>query len=107
MMSGISSAGRNARAGLAIILAILFVSAASVAHGSSRTPAWSEQPLGGPRALTPREGHSAIWTGSEMIIWGGGITSGNTGARYSPVTDTWTDVSNAGAPALRRDHLAA
>jgi hypothetical protein len=33
-------------------------------------------------APTARGGHTAVWTGSEMIIWGG--TSDSTGGRYNP-----------------------
>src|SRR4029077_3508266 len=35
--------------------------------------------------------HTAVWTGSEMIIWGGadGSNDFNTGYRYNPATDTW------------------
>ena len=37
------------------------------------------------RALTPNN-HSVIWTGSQMIIWGGVNWAGflNTGGRYDP-----------------------
>jgi hypothetical protein len=35
-----------------------------------------------------RDAHMAIWTGSEMIVWGGWLT--NTGGRYNPSTDSWT-----------------
>lgn len=53
-----------------------------------------------------RRNHVALWTGTEMIIWGGyytdpdGVTvrSTNTGARYNPVTDTWTSISTVNAP---------
>jgi N-acetylneuraminic acid mutarotase len=40
-------------------------------------------------ATTPvgRIAHTAVWTGTEMIIWGGG--GSNTGGRYNPMTDTW------------------
>ena len=41
-----------------------------------------------------RELHTAVWTGSEMIVWGG--SSGiplNTGGRYNPGTNTWTATS--------------
>jgi len=43
--------------------------------------------------------HPAVWTGSEMIIWGG-FNSGalNTGARYNPATDSWTATSMVNAP---------
>jgi hypothetical protein len=54
-----------------------------------------------------RYGHTAVWTGSEMIIWGG-ESSGypdasfrNTGARYNPSTDTWTTTSILHAPTGR------
>ncbi len=38
--------------------------------------------------LTARYGHSAIWTGSEMIVWGGNPSLAD-GAAYSVSTDTW------------------
>src|SRR6185503_16667019 len=39
---------------------------------------------------------SAVWTGSEMIVWGG---DNNLGKRYHPATDTWgTATSTVGAP---------
>ncbi len=49
----------------------------------------------------------AIWTGSEMIVWGGWPASAgetDTGGRYSPATDSWTRTSLVGAPAPRRHH---
>ncbi len=50
--------------------------------------------------------HTAVWTGSEMIIWGGyNGHSLNTGGRYNPSTDTWLGVSS-GAPAVRFGHTA-
>jgi hypothetical protein len=40
-----------------------------------------------------RDGHAAVWTGSEMIVWGGTDTNSqsglNTGGRYDPSSDTW------------------
>ena len=52
-----------------------------------------------------RYGHTAVWTGSEMIIWGGGeyfiypyLFVRNTGARYNPSTDTWTATNTSNAP---------
>src|SRR4029453_5553914 len=53
--------------------------------------------------------HVAVWTGSEMIVWGGGQDTGvyfNTGGRYNPSTDSWTATSTIGAPAARRGHTA-
>lgn len=60
-------------------------------------------------APTPRNGHSAVWTGSEMFIWGGVDTSGppvNTGGRYNPATNQWTVLETSGAPSPRYGHSA-
>ena len=60
-------------------------------------------------APSPRYGHTAIWTGSEMIVWGGVGTTGtmlSDGARYNPVTNTWLPLTNAGAPTERYGHIA-
>ena len=53
--------------------------------------------------------HTAVWTGSEMIVWGGDIppfTYFNTGGRYTPATDSWIATSTANAPAARTAHTA-
>jgi N-acetylneuraminic acid mutarotase len=52
--------------------------------------------------------HTAVWTGSEMIVWGGiGISAFlNTGGRYNPATDSWAATSTANAPAGRSEHTA-
>src|SRR5436309_1963710 len=52
--------------------------------------------------------HTAVWTGSEMIVWGG--TNGpdvlNTGGRYNPSTDSWAATSTTNAPVARDLHTA-
>jgi len=58
-----------------------------------------------------RWGHTAIWTGSEMIVWGGSFTDNvyhyfNTGGRYDPATDTWSATSTTNAPTARWRHSA-
>ncbi len=55
-----------------------------------------------------REGHTAVWTGSEMIVWGGHSLSGflNTGGRYNPSTDSWTATSIIDAPDGREYYAA-
>jgi len=58
-----------------------------------------------------RRGHTAIWTGTEMIIWGGALNDNmwhffNTGARYNPATDSWTPTSTTNAPIGRWLHTA-
>ena len=62
--------------------------------------------VGAPSSRTPT---TAVWTGTELIIWGG-LTSTNvpldTGSRYNPATDTWTPMSTVGAPLARFSHVA-
>lgn len=55
-----------------------------------------------------RETRTAVWTGSEMIIWGGGNFNGglNTGGRYDPALDTWTATSTTNAPEARGSQSA-
>ena len=60
-------------------------------------------------APAAREYHTAVWTGSEMIVWGGEDINGdlvNTGGRYNPSTDSWTAISITNAPAARQAHTA-
>ena len=61
-------------------------------------------------APSARWQHTAIWTGTEMIVWGGAIDSGststNTGGRFNPSTNTWTALSTDGAPSARYGHTA-
>ena len=58
-------------------------------------------------APAARGSHTAVWTGSEMIVWGGyGGSSFNTGGRYDPSTDSWTSTSTANAPSARNGHTA-
>jgi hypothetical protein len=55
-----------------------------------------------------RRANTTIWTGSEMIIWGGSLygTDLNTGEKYNPATDAWTITSTINAPQGRNDHTA-
>jgi N-acetylneuraminic acid mutarotase len=54
-----------------------------------------------------REWHTAVWTGSEMIVWGGYDGSYlNTGGSYKPSSDSWTATSLSNAPAGRHSHTA-
>ena len=47
----------------------------------------------------PRANRTAVWTGSEMIVWGGFDGSAlNDGGRYNPAANSWTAVSTTGAP---------
>lgn len=56
-----------------------------------------------------RLNHTAVWTGREMIVWGGYDTDGsslNSGGRYNPRTDTWSPTAIADAPSARSSHAA-
>ena len=55
-----------------------------------------------------RNGHTAVWTGSEMIVWGGNNLHNNlkTGGRYNPSTDIWTPINTTNAPGARSGHTA-
>jgi N-acetylneuraminic acid mutarotase len=58
-------------------------------------------------APSARDSHAAVWTGSEMIVWGGfGIPLTNTGGRYDPASDTWVATSTTNAPSPRSGHTA-
>ena len=59
-------------------------------------------------APAARTDHRTVWTGSEMIVWGGwdGITALSTGGKYNPSTDSWTATTTTGAPSARHIHTA-
>ena len=67
--------------------------------GSPWTPTSS---VGAPIA---RRDHSAVWTGSKMIVWGGYGLAGyeQTGGLYDPATDSWAPMSAVNAPVGRTD----
>ncbi len=53
--------------------------------------------------------HSAVWTGSQMVIWGGwdGTTYVNTGGRFNPVTNSWSTTTTLASPQPRGSHSTA
>lgn len=56
-----------------------------------------------------RSGHSALWTGAEVIVWAGADESGAVradGYRYVPTRARWRPVRDAGAAHARRAHTA-
>jgi len=78
-----------------------------LADGASYDPAsgsWTTLP---PSPLSARGNATAVWTGSEMIVWGGNGALGSLGdgARYEPSSRTWTMLPSASAPSARRDHV--
>lgn len=104
--SGVSSGG--------IVLSTEASSAELLAAGyakfGSSTLALGESWTATQAAGTPaqRAYHCAVWTGTEMIIWGGydGTSYLNTGGRYNPVSHTWTAISQTNAPSARFKHKA-
>jgi N-acetylneuraminic acid mutarotase len=73
------------------------------------TESWTPLPVG-PTTPSPREGHTAVWTGSEMIVWGGFRVGGelrNTGGRFDPTSGVWTSTAvTAETPSARWGHTA-
>ena len=65
------------------------------------TNSWT--PTSTTNAPSGRRWYTAVWTGTEMIIWGGGD---NTGGRYNPATNNWTITSTTNAPSDRHSHTA-
>jgi N-acetylneuraminic acid mutarotase len=56
------------------------------------TDTWT--PVSNVNAPSARSLHTAVWTGTEMIVWSGASGTGfNSGGRYNPATDTWLPVS--------------
>ncbi len=49
--------------------------------------------------------HTAVWTGTEMIVWGGSGASSflNDGGRYNPTANSWTAVTTTAAPRRTRE----
>ena len=76
------------------------------------TDSWTETTI--TNAPSERRSHTAVWTGTEMIIWGGHSKTPDqrsieldTGARYDPSADTWAPTSHtAGLPSPRNLHTA-
>src|SRR5262245_2876567 len=71
------------------------------------TDSW--RPTSTLNAPSGRSGHTAVWTGSDMIVWGGflpGTLPTNTGGRYDPATDSWRSTNTLNAPSARSGHSA-
>jgi HYR domain-containing protein len=83
-----------------------------LSHGGHYDPVldvWSFTSATG--APEGRAYHSLVWTGQQMIVWGGETGSINTrflqnGGVYDPVGDVWAPTSLVGAPAKRSTHSA-
>jgi len=99
MVNEPSMLGRALPPLLAIGTALVF------ATGLQAQDSWSATTTTG--APSGRGYQSTIWTGREMIVWGGRPISGpllNTGGRYNPSSDTWAATSLASPPVARERH---
>ena len=58
--------------------------------------------------LVARSGHTAVWTGEELIVWGGMNGRGvlRSGGRFNPRTGAWRPTTLEDAPDARRGHTA-
>lgn len=65
-------------------------------------------PFAVPQEVTYRRGHSTVWTGVEILVWGGykGDSYAYEHRRYDPVLDQWSWLSSGGAPSVRQNHSA-
>ena len=72
------------------------------------TDSWMPTSLG--NVPLRRDFHTGVWTGSEMIIWGGDSTAVqedvNSGGRYNPANNSWTSTNAVNAPLARQRHTA-
>jgi N-acetylneuraminic acid mutarotase len=116
--ANLSAGGQSAVGGGGVVLSEQFNAPELLSAGYQKIgrvnlidEAWLQRangPTGLPAPLA-RRGHSAVWTGSEVIIWGGTDADGtflNTGARYNPAAGTWTRISTTNAPSARTSHRA-
>jgi hypothetical protein len=64
--------------------------------------AW--EPVGSDGAPAARGRHVAVWTGTQMFVWGGQGAAGllASGGLYDPATRTWTPTSLVNAPTARQ-----
>ncbi|MEW6026855.1 MAG: hypothetical protein AB1599_06150, partial [Planctomycetota bacterium] len=78
----------------------------------STTSPWKPNSNNSVSMIEGRTGHTAVWTGTEMLIWGGYVVSGSTatyfedGVRYNPTLDEWDYINDIGAPSSRTGHTA-
>jgi hypothetical protein len=95
-------------AGAAAAAAVLVPGAPPASHREPRPVAsratgsagWTRLP---DAPIAPRSEYAAVWTGKEMIVWGGysNTTQYGDGAAYDPATRTWTKI--AASPLAARE----
>ncbi len=85
-----------------------FLALSSGAIYDAADDTWRAMADARPAGLSGRSAHTAVWTGSALLVWGGhnGVSVLGDGGLYDPVLDTWTKVSAIDAPAPRSSHSA-
>src|SRR3954471_14127004 len=87
--------------------------AVDCAGGARYSPASdSWLPVAATGAPSTRSGHTAVWTGKEMIVWGGSgpqCSNGTCrdGAAFDPATDSWRPLRLSALATPRTGHVAA
>jgi N-acetylneuraminic acid mutarotase len=87
------------------VLPTVTMPACSALDGWQPIPATPDSP-------SVRSYHSAVWTGNEMIVWGGAVIVAdtfellNTGARFDPALNSWTATTTTDSPSARFLHVA-
>lgn len=66
------------------------------------------KPISRMAAPSPRQAHTAVWTGTRMLVWGGisGTDLLADGKSYDPVADQWSPITGLNAPSGRTGHSA-
>ena len=81
----------------------------ALAFGARFAPATNSwHPMSGTLGPNAGIGHTAVWSGAEMLVWGGDYYGApdDDGGRYDPSTDSWTKLAYTTAPGDRSHHGA-
>ena len=84
---------------LVVVLAVAFASPVSVSVASSEQPSPTWQTIA-KAPIDGRIGAGAVWTGDEMLAWGGVVRAGNIeavgdGAAYDPLDGSWRSIRSS------------
>lgn len=84
-----------------VIVTLVFLPDSKVA-ASGMLGSWT--PIAAKGAPAGRYFHESVWTGREVLIWGGRNCADkpmSTGGRFNPGTETWKPMASKGAPKWR------
>jgi len=106
MIQGRTGMGYSLHKGALALLTIVSCVTTGWAQTPTPTPGCTDDTwtaTNATNAPTARSFHTAVWTGGEMIVWGGQDNFGysNTGSRYNPGTDSWAATTATNSPTAR------